>query len=329
MLALAAPDKFRGSLSAAEAARAMGVGARRAGWQCRELPLADGGEGTLDALGGANRASIVSGPLGDPVEAGWRLEAGVAVIEMARASGLALTGGATGNDSLRASTRGTGELIALALEAGAERVIVAVGGSATTDGGLGAVEVLRKPFRVPVQVACDVQTLFVDAAAVFAPQKGATPGEVEALSERLAETAARYRAEYGVDVCTLPGSGAAGGLAGGLAALGAELVPGLALVAEEVGLARALDGVALVITGEGKLDATSFDGKVVGGVLALGVRTLVVAGAIEPGTESPSPAISLVERFGFERAWADPEGCVADAVEAALGPTGRESASPS
>ena len=103
----------------------------------------------------------------------------------------------------------------------------------------------------------------------------------------MAETAARYRAEYGVDVCALPGSGAAGGLAGGLAALGAELVPGLALVAEEVGLARALDGVALVITGEGKLDATSFDGKVVGGVLALGLRTLVVAGAIEPGTESP------------------------------------------
>ncbi len=318
MLALAAPDKFRGSLSAAEAARAIGVGARRAGWQCRELPLADGGEGTLDALGGANRTSIVSGPLGNPVEAGWRLEAGVAVIEMARASGLALTGGATGNDPVHASTRGTGELIALALEAGAERVIVAVGGSATTDGGLGAVEVLRKPFRVPVQVACDVQTLFVDAAAVFAPQKGASPGEVEALSERLIETAASYRSAYGVDVCALPGSGAAGGLAGGLAALGAELVPGLALVAEEVGLTRALDGVALVITGEGKLDATSFDGKVVGGVLALGLRALVVAGAIEPGTECPAPAMSLVEKFGSERAWADPEGCIADAVEAAL-----------
>jgi glycerate 2-kinase len=323
MLALAAPDKFRGSLSAAEAARAMGEGARRAGWQCRELPLADGGEGTLDALGGANRASVVSGPLGDPVEAGWRLEAGVAVIEMARASGLALIGGAAGNDAVRASTRGTGELIAAALEAGAERVIVAVGGSATTDGGLGAVEVLREPFRVPVQVACDVQTLFLDAAAVFAPQKGASPGQVEALSERLAEAAVRYRAEYGVDVCALPGSGAAGGLAGGLAALGAELVPGLALVAEEVGLSRALDGVALVITGEGKLDATSFDGKVVGGVLALGLRSLVVAGAIEPGTECPAPAISLVERFGIERAWADPQGCIADAVEAALaGATG-------
>ena len=128
----------------------------------------------------------------------------------------------------------------------------------------------------------------------------------------------RYRAEYGVDVSGLPGSGAAGGLAGGLAALGAELVPGLALVAEEVGLGRALDGVTLVITGEGKLDATSFDGKVVGGVLARGVRTLIVAGAIEPGTECPAPAISLVERFGLERAWADPEGCVAEAVEAAL-----------
>ena len=240
------------------------------------------------------------------------------MIEMARASGLELLGGASGNDPVRASTRGTGQLIAEALEAGAERVIVAVGGSATTDGGLGAVEVLRQPFDVPVQVACDVQTLFVDAAAVFAPQKGASPAEVEALSERLAETAARYRAEYGVDVWALPGSGAAGGLAGGLAALGAELVPGLALVAEEVGLARALDGVALVITGEGKLDATSFDGKVVGGVLAVGVPGLVVAGEIAPGTTCPAPAVSLVEHFGYERAWADPGGCIAEAVEVFL-----------
>ena len=208
-------------------------------------------------------------------------------------------------------------------------MIVAVGGSATTDGGLGAVEVLREPFRVPVQVACDVQTLFVDAAAVFAPQKGASPEEVEALSERLAEAAARYRAEYGVDVCALPGSGAAGGLAGGLAALGAELVPGLALVAEEVGLApgprrrRARDHRR----GQARRDLVRRKGR--GRRTGRGLRTLVVAGAIEPGTECPAPAISLVERFGFERAWADPEGCVADAVEAALRPTGRESASPS
>ncbi len=325
MLALAAPDKFRGSLSAAAAARAMGDGARRAGWQCRELPLADGGEGTLEAFGGANRTTIVSGPLGDPVEAGWRLDHGVAVVEMAQASGLALLGGAGGNDPVRASTRGTGELIAAALEAGAERVIVAVGGSATTDGGLGAVDVLREPFRVPVQVACDVLTLFGDAAAVFAPQKGAAPVAVETLSERLADLVARYLGDYGVDVSALPGSGAAGGLAGGLAALGAELVPGFALVADELHLDQALESVTLVITGEGKLDATSFAGKVVGGVLSRGVRTLIVAGDIEPATACPAPVVSLVERFGYERAWADPEGCVAEAVEALIG---RESASP-
>ena len=206
----------------------MGAGARRAGWQCRELPLADGGEGTLDALGGANRAL---GRLGAArVARGGRLAA-----RGRRRGGRdgASIGSGAGRRSaaqttpMRASTRGTGELIAAALDAGAERVIVAVGGSATTDGGLGAVEVLREPFRVPVQVACDVQTLFVEAAAVFAPQKGASPAEVEALSQRLAELAVRYRAEYGVDISALPGSGAAGGLAGGLAALGAELVPGL------------------------------------------------------------------------------------------------------
>ncbi len=323
---VAAPDKFRGSLSAAEAARAIGIGARRAGWECREVPLADGGEGTLAALGGANRVSVVSGPLGDPVEAGWRLEAGVAVVEMAQASGLALMGGASGNDAVRASTRGTGELIAAALAAGAVRVIVAVGGSATTDGGLGAVEVLREPFRVPVQVACDVQTLFLDAATVFAPQKGAAPAAIEALSERLAGLAGRYRAEYGVEVSSLPGSGAAGGLAGGLAALGAELVPGFALVAAEVGLGRALEGATHVVTGEGKLDSTSYAGKVVGGVLSFGVPALVVAGEVEPGTECPAAVVSLVERFGRERAWADPEGCIAKAVEIAL--TGWEPASP-
>jgi glycerate 2-kinase len=326
MLVLAAPDKFRGSLSAGEAARAIGAGARSAGWDCRELPLADGGEGTLDALGGPNRRSAVSGPLGDSVEAGWRLESGVAVIEIAQASGLALAGGAEANDPVGASTRGTGELIAAALEAGAERVIVAVGGSATTDGGLGAVEVLREPFRVPVQVACDVQTRFGDAAEVFAPQKGAGPAEVEVLSTRLRQLAERYRAEYRVDVSALPGSGAAGGLAGGLAALGAELVPGFTLVAERVGLGPAVAGAELVITGEGRLDATSFSGKVVGGVLALGAPTLVVAGEVEAGTICPVPVASLIGRFGHERAWSDPEGCVAEAVEAML--TDRESATP-
>src|SRR5262249_12941544 len=226
--ALAAPDKFRGTLTAAEAALALAEGARLGGWACTELPLADGGEGTLDALGGANRTTRVAGPLLEPVEAEWRLEDGVAVVEAARASGLALAGGALRNDPVGATTRGTGELIAAALVAGAREVIVAVGGAATTDGGLGAGEALGGgPFGVPVRVACDVQTRFVDAASVFAPQKGATPAQVELLSRRLEGLAGRY----GPDVARLPGSGAAGGLAGGLAFLGAELVPGFELVA--------------------------------------------------------------------------------------------------
>jgi glycerate kinase len=323
VLALCAPDKFRGTLTAAEAARALAEGARLSGWDARELPLADGGEGTLDVLGGANRTSIVTGPLGDPVEAGWRLAGGVAVIEAARASGLALV---ARNDPVRASTRGTGELIAAAIAAGAERIIVGVGGSATTDGGLDAVDWLVEPFAVPVQVACDVRTPFLEAARVFAPQKGASPEEVVRLTERLERVAVRYREERGVDVTKIQGAGAAGGLAGGLAALGAELVPGFDLVAAETGLDDALDAADLVLTGEGRLDRTSFAGKVVGGVLARcearGIPATVVAGEIDPAVEAI--AVSLVERFGRERAYAEAAECVREAAAEATGrPTAR------
>ena len=317
---LAAPDKFRGSLSAAEAARALADGA---GPECRELPLADGGEGTLDVLGGANRETRVTGPLGDPVDAGWRLEDGIAVIEAARASGLALAGGAAANDPVGATTRGTGELIAAALAAGAREVLVAVGGSATTDGGLGAVEALGgEPFRVPVRVACDVQTLFLDAAEVFAPQKGATPEQVELLTRRLAGLAARF------GTADLPGSGAAGGLAGGLASLGAQLVPGFELVAARAGLDAALGQAELVLTGEGRLDATSFEGKVVGGVLDAcarrGLPVVVIAGEIEPGLVTTVPALSLVDRYGRDRAFAEAAWCIA---ELAAEVTGRDARS--
>lgn len=333
MHALAAPDKFRGTASAPAVARAMAHGARRAGWTCRELPLADGGEGTLDAFGGANRTTTVSGPLGDPVEAGWRLDAGRAVIEMARASGLALVGGASGNDPVAASTRGTGQLIAEALDRGARSVVVAVGGSATTDGGLGAVEVLarRRPFAVPVRVACDVQTPFLEAAAVFGPQKGARGRQLDALRDRLERLAERYAREFGIDVTALPGAGAAGGLAGGLAALGAQLLPGFELVAEAVGLDGAFGGADLILTGEGRVDSTSFAGKVVGGLAARaerrGIGVLVIAGEIERGAFSLPPAVSLVERFGRDQAMGRTEACVAQAVEEALAADPRESRS--
>ncbi len=314
MRALAAPDKFRGTLTAREAAAAIAAGAKRAGWECDVLPLADGGEGTLDVLGGGNRTTVVTGPLGDPVEASWRLEDGSALIEAAQACGLTLAGGAQENDPLRATSRGVGELISAAIAAGAERVVVAVGGVASTDGGVGAVEALGGRLTVPVEVACDVDARFLAAADVFAPQKGATPEQVAALRERLAR----------LDVPDQPGAGAAGGLAGGLAAIGATLVPGFDLVARELDLDRHLARADLVIAGEGLVDATSLSGKVVGGVLAHAakarVESLVIAGDVV--TNSPLDAVSLVALCGRERALAKPAACLAEVVEKEL--TGRE-----
>lgn len=326
MRILAAPDKFRGTATAAQVAAAIGAAARAAGATCVELPLADGGEGTLTALGGPNRTSLVTGPLGDPVEAPWRLVGGEAVIEMALASGLALVGGADGNDPIAASTTGTGELIALAAEAGARRVIIGVGGSATTDGGFGALRAMYplQRFRgVDLVVACDVRTRFVDAAEVFAPQKGASPAQVELLRRRLERLAQVYADEYGVDVRELPRAGAAGGLAGALATAGARLVDGFELVAEHVGLDERLEGVDLVITGEGFLDEQSFEGKVVGGVIgyaaAAGVPVLVLAGDIYDGAGAGVDAVSLVARVGLDRAMRDPLAVIGEVVYERLG----------
>ena len=271
--------------------------------------MSDGGEGLLDVFGGGNRTSVVTGPLGNRVEAAWRLDRRTAVVEMARASGLALAGGAEGNDPLAATTRGTGELIAKAIEQGARTVLVGLGGSATTDGGLGAIEALGNPARlrpIDLQVACDVRTAFVDAAAVFAPQKGATPAQVRLLHARLEGLADATVAEYDVDVRDIDGTGAAGGLAGGLLAVGGRLLPGFDLVAEHVDLDERLAAADVVITGEGHLDAQSLDGKVVGGVcdLAAAARfpVVVVVGdfdpdvARRPSNRQASMAVSLVER---------------------------------
>ena len=180
---------------------------------------------------------------------------------------------------------------------------MAVGGSATVDGGLGAVEALDGDLGgAEVVVACDVETPFVAAARVFGPQKGADADAVALLEERLDALAERYRRERGVDVRELPGSGAAGGLAGGLAAIGARLVPGAALVAELVGLRPALREASLALTGEGRFDATSLAGKVVGHVLAeadeLGVPAGVVAGAADPAVRTAVPVVTLTELAG-------------------------------
>lgn len=339
---LVAPDAFKGTAGAPAIAAAAAAAARAGGWEADACPLSDGGEGFADVLAaassgsGAWRETEVTGPLGRPVRARWWMEGDEAVLESAAASGLPLAGGPEANDPVAAATTGTGELVVAAMAAGARRVLVGVGGSATTDGGwgaLGPIEEFGGLGGVEVVVACDVQTRFVEAAAQFAPQKGATPAQVDELRARLVVLADRYRNRYGVDVEALGGAGAAGGLAGGLAALGARLVPGFDVVARSVGLAARMAGSDLVVTGEGRLDASSWVGKVVGGVLGMAagawVPVLVVAGAVGPGGAEGVPGavdggppdvwvVSLADRFGLAAALADPAGCVARVVGGAV-----------
>ena len=309
MRVLAAVDKFRGTATAHEVASAIGDACWDLGHQVVELPLADGGEGLLEVFGAANRHHRVTGPLSSPVDAGWRLNGRTAIIEMAQAAGLELAGGAEANQPLDATTAGVGELILHAVAAGARRVIVGLGGSATTDGGLGAVQAIGSPGRlngVDLRIACDVTTTFVDAARVFGPQKGASPAHVDLLTGRLQRLAQMYEKDYGVDVTEIPGSGAAGGLAGGLVALGGAIEPGFDLVADEVGLYDAIEQVDLVITGEGHLDAQSFEGKVVGGVSRLALErnipVAVICGFTDDDVSTRLPTYSLTDRYGLEAA---------------------------
>ncbi len=312
---VAAPDKFKGTVSARDVAAAIGHACWELGIDCVEVPMADGGDGLLEVLGGPNRTSTVTGPLGDPVDAAWRLSKGTAVIEMARASGLALVGGAAGNAPMDATTTGTGELIDHALDAGARRIIVGLGGSATTDGGFGAIRAITaiaRLKRVELLVACDVTTTFTDAALVFAPQKGASPAQVEMLTRRLERMVQMFSTDFEFDVSTIRGGGAAGGLGGALAALGGRLLPGFELVADEVDLYDRLEGADLVITGEGQLDDTSFTGKVVGGVRQIademGIGTLAVVGAVRSGTEvGDLEVLSLTELVGADEAFGQPK----------------------
>jgi glycerate kinase len=329
---LAAPDRFGEQATAGELAAAVARACRSQGWECDEAPVADGGQGTLEVLGGAARQTTVRGALGEPVVAQWNLrDDGSAVVEMARASGLELVGGPEANDPLRATSYGTGELVAAALAAGARRVVVCLGGSASTDGGLGAVSALRAHRLVPlgpveVVVACDVATLFLDAAEQFAPPKGASPAEVSLLRRRLERLADVYRRDHGVDVEALPGSGAGGGLAGGLAAVGATLVPGFDLVAEELDLESRIAGLAdepradLVVTGEERIDAETFAGRAAGGVAMLAARArvpvLFVAGEVDPGAGPPAwlgaglRVVPLLERYDPASLAADAGRCV-------------------
>jgi len=264
--ALVAPDSFKGTMGSAEVAAALAAGFETAGWQVVTCPLADGGEGTAEALrlglGGRRVAVEASDPLGRRVEAGYTLLAGAeaAVVEVAEASGLWRLE-ASELDPLAATSRGTGELIAHAAQR-ASSVLVAVGGSATNDGGAGAVAAIADAGglgQVKLTCLCDVTTPWERATRVFAPQKGASPAvvaELEARMEKLAVSLPR-------DPRGVEGGGAAGGLAGGLwACLGAELRGGASYVCDALGVDSHISAAALVVGGEGRLDNTTLEGKV-------------------------------------------------------------------
>jgi glycerate kinase len=267
---LVAPDAFKGTFRASEVAGAIGRGLERAGLMPPDLcPVADGGEGTLDALlpglGGEVVGAVAHDALGRELRTGFGLveDGGTAIVETASASGLALVD-EDERDAWAASTYGTGELIASAIDAGAAVVLVAVGGSATTDGGAGAIEAIaeRGGLRgARLVVLCDVRTPFEDAPRVFAPQKGADADTVTRLEERLRSLADGWpRDPRGV-----PMTGAAGGLSGGLwAALGAVLEPGAPWVLDALDFDARMRAARAVVTGEGKLDEQTLQGKLVG-----------------------------------------------------------------
>jgi len=256
-------------MAATEVAAAVATGLRGAGREAVELPVADGGEGTMDVLytvlGGERRTVSVSDPLGRPVDAVFVLlpDGRTAVVEAAQASGLGLVA-EDERDAFAASSEGTGELIVAAAAAGADTVLVSVGGTANMDGGAGAVRALDEAGVSPkLDVLCDVNTPFEDAPRVFGPQKGADPDTVTRLEKRQQQAAERApRDPRGV-----PMTGAAGGLSGGLwAHHGAELQPGAAYVLNAIGFDDAMRAAAFVVTGEGRLDEQTLAGKCVGEV---------------------------------------------------------------
>ncbi len=297
---IVAPAPFKGALGPADAAAAIAMGVRLAGHEAVEVPVADGGEGTMSALVAAAGGRIVTAPARDPlgraIRAGFGLLLdGTAVVELAQASGYERLADAE-RDPEATSTLGTGDLIRAALDAGAARLIVGVGGSATTDGGTGIVIALgaratdasgtplggigadllrirsvdlsgldRRLAGVPIEVACDVTSPLVGprgAAHVFGPQKGASAAAIVRLNAGLANLAAVLAGQGLPDVGDLPRAGAAGGAAGGMAAmLGAVLTDGGALITTRAGLPAALAGADLCITGEGRLDTQTLTGK--------------------------------------------------------------------
>ncbi len=335
-----APQEFKGSLTAQEAAEAMAEGARHALPDARidAIPLADGGPGTVQAIvsaaGGEVRRAGVQDPLGRPVQAEWGfLPDGSAVIEMAAAAGLRRLAPEE-RDPRVASSFGVGQLVLAALDAGCRRLVLGLGGSATNDGGAGMARALGVRFldaagaalpdggaalarldRIDssgldprlrdcrVTAACDVMNPLCGpqgASLVYGPQKGASPEVARELDAALRRYAEVVQRDLDVDMLDAPGAGAAGGLGAGLVAfLRAELLPGLEVVAEAVGLRRRLRGATLLLTGEGRLDGQTGYGKTVAGVARIaaecGVPVLVVPGSLGPGWEEILPLVDGVE----------------------------------
>ena len=300
--ALVAPDAFKGTFDATTVADTLASGLEEAGWEADRCPVADGGEGTLEllvgALGGRLVAVTASDPLGRAIECQVGHAGDTAIVEVAQASGLALVR-APERDAWRASTRGTGELI-IAAAAGAGEIFVAAGGSATTDGGRGAIEAINEGGGLGAArlvVLCDVEIAFEDAPRIFGPQKGADQATVARLQERLA----RFAQTLPRDPRGVPATGAAGGLAGGLwAAFDAELRPGAPAVLDALGVDARMRASQLVVAGEGCIDEQSFGGKVVGELVrrahAAGVPIHAVAGS----TTLPEAQWA---RVGLERVW--------------------------
>jgi glycerate kinase len=320
---LVAPDSFKGTYSATEVAAAIGRGLESAGAEAVLLPAADGGEGTaevlLAALGGEVHEAPAHDALGRPIEAGFALlEDGRAVVEVADATGLTRIA-PEDRDPEAASSAGTGELIAAAVAAGAKKILVAAGGSASTDGGAGAIEAIEAGGGLggaSLEVICDVKTPFELAAEVYGPQKGADPEAVERLTRRLVARAGALPRDPRGRAMT----GAAGGIAGGLwATYGARLVPGAAYVLGVIGFDRKLEGCDAVITGEGRLDEQSGEGKLVGEIArrcrAAGVAMHAIAGEVAFDSGGAAAlGIASVREAGT------PEAIAAAAGEIAAGP---------
>jgi glycerate kinase len=288
---LVAPDSFKGTYSALQVAAAVSAGVRDGGGLAVPLPVADGGEGTYEALcRGLDASSVVveaQNPWGEPISATLGLTAdGTAVIEVAQASGLTAAR-ISALEAVSASTYGTGMMVAAAIGLGAKHVIVAAGGSATTDGGAGAVQAIRDHGDLRgtrITVLSDVTTTFLDAPRVFGPQKGADPASVILLEERLNRLALQYpRNPAGV-----PRTGAAGGLAGGLwANFGADLMSGADAVLDAVHFDEHLESAAAVVVGEGRLDFQTGEGKIISAILAR-----------VQSTDRPIPLLAIVGSIG-------------------------------